>query len=179
MQHFLSLPIFLFFIPDIKKGFAGLAPSSDPTTVFAQRSLLNTLTPYLVLLANLFTQLLCVSGVNQLTSVRPISFVLEFVTHALIDSLLDAARYICDDQPGTDHTQSYQLMLQCLVVRQRLECPAWRWSGDGFPRVSSIPPHQLEYAKSRDDEAKLEAACQNRIDLLSHLSSHFITSIVL
>ncbi|OCH91010.1 UAA transporter [Obba rivulosa] len=57
--HFLSLPIFVFLVPDIKAGFRSL--SSQPPATAA-------LVPYLVLAANLITQLICVSGVNQLTS---------------------------------------------------------------------------------------------------------------
>ncbi|KAI0352296.1 UAA transporter [Trametes cingulata] len=67
--HCLSLPIFIFFIPDLKRGFGGL---SDPTTLSLESrqtfgSLLG-LVPYAILGANMLTQLACVSGVNQLTS---------------------------------------------------------------------------------------------------------------
>ncbi|KAI8996380.1 UAA transporter [Trametes punicea] len=67
--HSLSLPVFLFFIPDLKRGFGGL---SDPTRLSPES--LNTfgrfssIVPYAILGANMLTQLACVSGVNQLTS---------------------------------------------------------------------------------------------------------------
>ncbi|CAA7261440.1 unnamed protein product [Cyclocybe aegerita] len=56
--HFLSLPVFLFLGKDIKQGLTGLANMSttSPTKSFA------------ILLGNLFTQLICVSGVNRLSS---------------------------------------------------------------------------------------------------------------
>ncbi|KAI0819661.1 UAA transporter [Trametes gibbosa] len=67
--HALSLPIFLFFIPDLQRGFSGLA---DPTTLSAHSletfGPLARAAPYAVLGANMLTQLACVSGVNQLTS---------------------------------------------------------------------------------------------------------------
>ncbi|KAI0372810.1 UAA transporter [Pilatotrama ljubarskyi] len=67
--HCLSLPIFLFFIPDLKRGFSGL---SDPTTLSLESrqtfGSLSSLVPYAILGANMLTQLACVSGVNQLTS---------------------------------------------------------------------------------------------------------------
>src|ERR1700722_560571 len=67
IQHFLSLPIFLFLIPDIKRGLTSL--SAAPAY-----------TPYLILATNLVTQLICVSSVNQLTSVSFI-FLLCLPTH--------------------------------------------------------------------------------------------------
>ncbi|KAI0675468.1 UAA transporter [Trametes maxima] len=67
--HCLSLPIFLFFIPDLKRGFVGLA---DPTTLSPESlqtfGRFSALVPYAILGANMLTQLACVSGVNQLTS---------------------------------------------------------------------------------------------------------------
>lgn len=71
-QHCLSLPIFLLFIPDLKRGFAGLA---GPSTLSAQSlerfGALSSAVPYAILGANMLTQLACVSGVNQLSSVSP------------------------------------------------------------------------------------------------------------
>ncbi|KAG7085855.1 hypothetical protein E1B28_003390 [Marasmius oreades] len=55
--HFLSLPIFLFLIPDVKQGLASL--SGDEKSTFVA---------WLMLGGNLITQLVCVSGVNRLTS---------------------------------------------------------------------------------------------------------------
>ncbi|THU89634.1 UAA transporter [Dendrothele bispora CBS 962.96] len=56
--HFLSLPVFLFLIKDVKQGLSSLSltPSSSKTTA------------WLILGGNLVTQLICVSGVNRLTS---------------------------------------------------------------------------------------------------------------
>lgn len=55
--HFLSLPIFLFLVPDIKQGLGSL---STPSSTFSG--------PYIILAGNLVTQLICVSGVNRLSS---------------------------------------------------------------------------------------------------------------
>ncbi|KAI0653434.1 UAA transporter family-domain-containing protein [Cubamyces menziesii] len=67
--HCLSLPIFLLFIPDLKRGFGGL---SDPRTLSPETlstfGSLSSIIPYAILGANMLTQLACVSGVNQLTS---------------------------------------------------------------------------------------------------------------
>ncbi|KAI0331479.1 UAA-domain-containing protein [Cubamyces sp. BRFM 1775] len=67
--HCLSLPIFLLFIPDLKRGFGGL---SDPRTLSPETlktfGSLSGIIPYAILGANMLTQLACVSGVNQLTS---------------------------------------------------------------------------------------------------------------
>ncbi|TFK70528.1 UAA transporter [Pluteus cervinus] len=62
--HFLSLPIFLFLVSDIKQGLSSLhkSPSTSPT------SQASTYLPYLILGGNLLTQLACVSGVNRLSS---------------------------------------------------------------------------------------------------------------
>ncbi|RDX54328.1 UAA transporter [Lentinus brumalis] len=67
--HCLSLPIFLFFTSDLKRGFRGLA---NPASIapFSEEAL-GSFAPYIphaVLVANMFTQLACVSGVNQLSS---------------------------------------------------------------------------------------------------------------
>lgn len=56
--HCLSLPIFLFLVQDVRQGLASL---SEPTETSAG-------TPWLILAGNLVTQLICVSGVNRLTS---------------------------------------------------------------------------------------------------------------
>jgi len=57
--HLLSLPIFLFLIPDIKQGFLSLSDSSYTPSTAA---------PFLILGGNLISQLICVSGVNKLSS---------------------------------------------------------------------------------------------------------------
>jgi len=55
--HFLSLPIFLFLVPDIRQGLGSL---STPSLSYSG--------PYIIMAANLITQLICVSGVNRLSS---------------------------------------------------------------------------------------------------------------
>jgi len=55
--HLLSLPIFLFLIPDIKQGLESLSTSSSMFTG-----------PYFIMAGNLVTQLICVSGVSRLSS---------------------------------------------------------------------------------------------------------------
>ncbi|KAF8654621.1 hypothetical protein AX16_003532 [Volvariella volvacea WC 439] len=54
--HFLSLPLFCFLVPDIVQGYSSLNSSASATVA------------YWALVGNLFTQLLCVSGVNRLTA---------------------------------------------------------------------------------------------------------------
>ncbi|KAL0960893.1 hypothetical protein HGRIS_005902 [Hohenbuehelia grisea] len=60
--HFLSLPVFAFLISDVKQGLQSLttSPSASSSTF--------SYSPLLVLAANLLSQLICVSGVNRLTS---------------------------------------------------------------------------------------------------------------
>jgi len=53
--HLLSLPIFLFLGNDVKQGILGLSTTSSAK-------------PFAILAGNLVTQLICVSGVNRLTS---------------------------------------------------------------------------------------------------------------
>ncbi|PIL25026.1 transporter [Ganoderma sinense ZZ0214-1] len=67
--HCLSLPIFVFFVSDLKRGFRGLAQPTSlaPFTEDALGSFAPYL-PYAVLVANMITQLACVSGVNQLSA---------------------------------------------------------------------------------------------------------------
>ncbi|KAG6909264.1 hypothetical protein DXG01_001326 [Tephrocybe rancida] len=57
--HFLSLPAFLFLIPDIKQGYNSL--SQGPSTS-------SSLLSFMILGGNLISQLICVSGVNRLSS---------------------------------------------------------------------------------------------------------------
>ena len=59
-KHFLSLPFFAFLGRDIKQGFSSLSSAQSTTS---------TVTSFMILAANLITQLVCVSGVNSLTSV--------------------------------------------------------------------------------------------------------------
>ncbi|KAL1686859.1 UAA transporter family-domain-containing protein [Schizophyllum commune] len=57
--HFLSLPFFLFLIPDIQQGMQSLsAPKNDRSPPLA----------FAMLMTNLLSQLVCVRGVNRLTS---------------------------------------------------------------------------------------------------------------
>jgi len=58
--HFLSLPIFLFLRQDIIQGFKSLSFSASASH--------SSWIPYLILGLNLVTQVICVSGVNKLTS---------------------------------------------------------------------------------------------------------------
>lgn len=69
--HLLSLPIFVFLIPDVKHGFVSLSSHTASVTSSAASPITHwatTYAPYIVLAANLVTQLICVSAVNQLTS---------------------------------------------------------------------------------------------------------------
>lgn len=75
VKHMLSLPVFMFFISDVIRGFHAF--SSSNIGVYGIPG------PFLILPMNLVTQLLCVSGVNQLTSVRALDHRLT-VSHGLI-----------------------------------------------------------------------------------------------
>ena len=59
-QHFLSLPVFAFLLNDIKLGISKLSSTTGAPSAF----------PFIVLLCNVVTQLICVSGVNKLSAVR-------------------------------------------------------------------------------------------------------------
>ncbi|KAJ7242863.1 UAA transporter [Mycena haematopus] len=57
--HFLSLPVFLFLVRDVRQGLGSLSDSTKGTSAAVS---------WLVLALNLCSQLLCVSGVNRLSS---------------------------------------------------------------------------------------------------------------
>ncbi|KAJ6584669.1 UAA transporter [Mycena capillaripes] len=57
--HFLSLPVFLFLARDVQQGIRSLSDSTSDTSAMAS---------WLVLGLNLCSQLVCVSGVNKLSS---------------------------------------------------------------------------------------------------------------
>lgn len=82
LQHFLSLPVFFFLGPHVKYGFRSLhAATTKQQSLTTSTGLLgytSTYFPYISLAANLITQLICVTGVNQLTSVSPISIFSTF-----------------------------------------------------------------------------------------------------
>ena len=72
-QHLLSLPIFIFLGSDVRSGFQSLSAHTANYTPSASSHLpapIAHYTPYIILALNLVTQLMCVSAVNQLTSVR-------------------------------------------------------------------------------------------------------------
>jgi hypothetical protein len=64
LQHFLSLPVFLFLVRDVQQGLHSLSDSAKGTSATAS---------WLILGLNLCSQLVCVSGVNRLSSVRFLS----------------------------------------------------------------------------------------------------------
>ncbi|KAI0788817.1 UAA transporter [Abortiporus biennis] len=80
--HFLSLPVFTLMIPHVKYGYKSLAlatlkptptataspSSSSLSSLFLLNEIIIQYSPYWILAGNLLTQLICVSGVNQLTS---------------------------------------------------------------------------------------------------------------
>ena len=76
-QHSLSLPVFLFLGGDIKQGITSLI---NPTSTSS------TLKAFIILLGNLVTQLICVSGVNRLTSVRQSLFSTCFELYSFSNS---------------------------------------------------------------------------------------------
>jgi solute carrier family 35 (UDP-xylose/UDP-N-acetylglucosamine transporter), member B4 len=69
-KHFLSFPVFAFLGRDIKQGFSSLSSPQSTTSTVAS---------FMILAGNLITQLVCVSGVNRLTSVRETIFVFYFL----------------------------------------------------------------------------------------------------
>lgn len=58
-KHCLSLPVFLFLVQDVRQGLASLSEPTEASTAGMA---------WLILAGNLVTQLICVSGVNRLTS---------------------------------------------------------------------------------------------------------------
>ncbi|GLB38283.1 putative UAA transporter family protein [Lyophyllum shimeji] len=57
--HFLALPMFIFLRSDIKQGISSLSQNPSSSSTFY---------PFLILGGNLVSQLVCVSGVNRLSS---------------------------------------------------------------------------------------------------------------
>ena len=95
LQHMLSLPMFAFMPTSVRRGFVGLSrPNKSHHGVNLGDAVTNSMSsmsstsktgtgihPYTILALNLITQLVCVSGVNQLSSVSHPSPV-TFCTHA-------------------------------------------------------------------------------------------------
>jgi UDP-xylose/UDP-N-acetylglucosamine transporter B4 len=71
----LSLPMFAFMPGSVRRGFVGLGRRSRPTRASWMGSSIH---PYTMLALNLLTQLVCVSGVNQLSSVSKPLFSTNF-----------------------------------------------------------------------------------------------------
>jgi hypothetical protein len=72
----LSLPIFVFMPRGVQRGFVGLnRPAKSNGGVLTSSTGIH---PYTMLALNLISQLICVSGVNQLSSVR---YLLFFILH--------------------------------------------------------------------------------------------------
>jgi len=83
LQHMLSLPMFAFMPTSVRRGFVGLSrPTKRHDGVELGDAVTNSMNsmgltsktgtgihPYMILALNLITQLICVSGVNQLSSV--------------------------------------------------------------------------------------------------------------
>lgn len=121
-KHFLSLPIFVFLGSDIKQGIVSLGNS---------QSLSSNATSYLVLLVNLVSQLVCVSGVNRLSSVIKFYFLPQaYLTsiNKLAASVLSLYEYCTYREKGVES------LLQCLVVRKWMEYTASIWRLDGIYR---------------------------------------------
>ena len=81
----LSLPMFAIMPQSVRRGFVGLSRSKNHdgntfvTSSSSSSSIIIIRHPYTILALNLLTQLICVAGVNQLSSVRffksfPLSF---------------------------------------------------------------------------------------------------------
>ena len=90
-KHFLSLPFFAFLGRDIKQGLSSLSSPQSTTS---------TVTSFMILAANLITQLVCVSGVNRLTSVREIilyfySILWDTYIHVVKSKYLLSQRTLC------------------------------------------------------------------------------------
>lgn len=116
-KHCLSLPVFLFLVQDVKQGLASL---SEPTEASAAGM------AWLILAGNLVTQLICVSGVNRLTSV-------SFIRYAKSLAESTTASIVCVNEFGVNDKKSNQFMLQCMVVWKRVEYATWCWCLHGVP----------------------------------------------
>ena len=77
-KHLLSLPFFAFLGRDIKQGLSSLSSPQSATS---------TVTSFVILAGNLITQLVCVSGVNRLTSVRGANFLYLILWGTYIDGI--------------------------------------------------------------------------------------------
>ena len=70
LQHMLSLPMFAIMPKSVRRGFVGLGRPKGSSG----SSSYSSIRPYTMLALNLFTQLICVAGVNQLSSVCTSTF---------------------------------------------------------------------------------------------------------
>ena len=152
------MPLFLLFVSDLKRGFRGLAEPASlaPFTEDALGSFAPYV-PYAVLVANMITQLACVSGVNQLSAVRsspllsrslPLRSQRRLLTSIIIwtrpflgfvlCSSWRSARLLGVDEPRPDGAQGDQPLLQRVVVRQRVERPARARRRHGVPRLPAL-----------------------------------------
>jgi len=67
--HMLSLPMFAFMPRSVRRGFVGLSrPKSQWQGHGSALTISSSIHPYTILAINMLTQLICVSGVNQLSS---------------------------------------------------------------------------------------------------------------
>lgn len=149
------MPIGLLFIPHIQDGFRSLHEASSASSLVipdfvddtSPLSLIPTydltfFIPYLILTGNLLTQLVCVSGVNQLTSVRPPvpslhSFILTTsCTNQRFHT--PTASFLRLDKSRPYDPQSNKFVLQRLVVRQWLERTARCRCRNGLPRLDFV-----------------------------------------
>jgi len=83
MQHMLSLPMFAIMPKSVRRGFVGLSrPKNSGYDGHGDANALTTTSwsssiirrPHTMLALNLLSQLICVTGVNQLSSVRTFFF---------------------------------------------------------------------------------------------------------
>jgi hypothetical protein len=78
---------------------------------------------FFILGLNLVSQLLCVSGVNKLSSVRLPSTTMDvYLSHASTQENLLRLH-----EPGSYSAKGYLVAFQHLVVRKRLQSGTWHW----------------------------------------------------
>ena len=92
--------------------------------------------PYIFLAMNLLTQVVCVSGVNKLTSVRG-KHVADRPTCFLIHYILlgDLFRF---HERGSHSKEGHQPVSEYMVFRERLELFPRLWGWDGLYRVTGV-----------------------------------------
>jgi hypothetical protein len=119
--------MFIFMVPQIRFGLESIAYARTG------EDLSGPWVACLFLAGNLLSQLVCVSGVNQLSSV---SFRIFY--GVLSPEFGRAARFLSLNSSGLDRTQSVEPLRECMVVPQRVERTACGWRNYGISRLDVV-----------------------------------------